>query len=56
MFALLSLGWCLFTVVSYKEYLPRGNNGNALYFTTNGSVSIAGWVIPVVTIPYLDFV
>ena len=55
-FPLLSLGWCLFTVVSHNRYLTRGSNGNVHSITTNGNVSVASWVIPLVTIPVLDFV
>ena len=38
---LLSLGWYLFTVVSYNRYVPKGSNRNALSVTTNGNVSVA---------------
>ena len=55
-FPLLSLGWYLFTVVHHNGYLIRGSNGNAHSVTKNGNVSVASWVIPLVTIPFLDFV
>ena len=55
-FPLLSLGWYLFTVVYHNRYLTRGSNGNACSVTMNGNVSAAIWVIPLVTIPFLDFV
>ena len=54
MFQLLSLGWYLFTVVSHNEYLTRGSITNAQSIAVNGNVSVAGWVIPLVTIPFLD--
>ena len=43
-------------VVSANRYLPRGSNKNTLYITSTGNVSIARWVIPLVTIPLLDLV
>ena len=55
-FPLLSVGWCLFRVVSGNGYLPRDSNENALYITSTGNVFVARWVIPLVTIPLLDFV
>ena len=55
-FPLLSLGWYLFTVVSHNEYLTRGSNGNAQSITMNGNASVASLVIPLVTMPVLDFV
>ena len=42
-------------MVSGNRYLPRGSDENALYITNNGNVSVARWVIPLVTIPLLDF-
>ena len=45
-FPLLSVGGCLFRVVSGNRYLPRGSNENALYITGTGNVSITRWVIP----------
>ena len=45
-FPLLSVGWCLFRVVSGNRYLPRGSNENALYITGTGNVSITRGVIP----------
>ena len=53
-FPLLSVGWYLFIVVSGNRYLPRSSNGNALCIT--GNVSVARWVIPLITIPLLDLV
>ena len=55
-FLLLSLGWYLFTMVSCNSYLTQGSNGKAHSITTNGNVSVASWIIPLVTIPFLDFV
>ena len=46
----------LSVVVSHNGYLTRGSNGNADSITTNGNVSFASWVIPLVTIPFLNFV
>ena len=45
-FPLLSVGWCLFRVVSGNRYLPRGSNENALYISGTGNVSVIRWVIP----------
>ena len=56
MFPLLSLGWYLFAVVSHNGHLTRGSNGNAHSITMNGNVAVASWVIPLVTIPFVDFV
>ena len=55
-FPLLSLGWYLFTVVSHNGYLIRGSDGNAHSIAMNGNVSVASWVIPLVTTPFLDVV
>ena len=55
-FPILSLGWYLFTLVSDNEYQTRGSNGNALSVATYGNVSVTNLVIPLVTIPFLDFV
>ena len=55
-FPLLSVDWYLFRVVSGNRYLPRGSNDNALYITTTGNISISRWLIPLVTIPFLNFV
>ena len=55
-FPLLSLGWYLFTVVHHNGYLTRDSNGNAHSVTMNGNASAASWVIPLVTIPCLEFV
>ena len=55
-FRLLSVDWYLFRVVSGNRYLPRGSNENALYITCTGNVSVSRWVIPLVTLPLLDFV
>ena len=52
-FPLLSLGWYLFTVVSHNGYVATGSNGNAHSVTINGNVSVANWVILLVTIPFL---
>ena len=38
---LLSPCWYLFIVVSGNNYLPKGINGNTLYFTATGNVSVA---------------
>ena len=46
-FSLLLVGCHLFRVVNGDRYLPRGNSGN---------VFVARWVIPLVTMPPLDFV
>ena len=55
--SLLSLGWYLFTAVSHNGIYPDVvYNGNALLITTNGNVSDASLVVPVVAIPFLDFV
>ena len=54
--SLLSLVWYLFIVLSYNRYLPRGSNGNTLCITSTGNIFIARWVIPLVTIPFLDYV
>ena len=50
------MGWYLFTVVSNNGILTRGSNGNAHSITVNGNVSVAGWVIALVIIPFLDLV
>ena len=59
-FPLLSMGWYLITVMSHNGYLTRGSNGssngNAHSITANGNVSVLDWVIPLVTIPFLDLV
>ena len=55
-FPLLSVGCYLFRVASGNRYLPRGSNENALYITSTSNVSVARWVIPLVTIPLLDLV
>ena len=55
-FPLLSVGWYLFRVVSGNRYLPRGSNENTLCITSTGNVSVARWVIPLVTILLLDLV
>ena len=55
-FPLLSVGWYLFRVVTGNRYLPRDSNKNVLYITSTSNVSVARWVIPVVTIPLLDLV
>ena len=53
-FPLLFLGWYLFRVVSNNGYLTRGGNANAHSIATNGNVSVTGWVIPLVTVPFSD--
>ena len=53
-FPLLSVGWYLFRVVSGNRYLPRGSNENTLCITSN--VSVARWVIPLVTILFFNLV
>ena len=55
-FPLLFVGWYLLRVVTGNRYLPRGSNKNALYITSTGNVSVARWVIPLVTISLLDLV
>ena len=55
-FPLLSIGWYLFRVVTGNRYLPRCSNENTLYITSTGNVSVARWVIPLVTILFLDLV
>ena len=55
-FPLLSVRWYLFRVVSGNRYLPRSSNKNVLYITSTGNVSVARWVVPLVTIPLLDLV
>ena len=55
-FPLLSVGWYLFRVVAGNRNLLSGSNRNALYITSTGNVSVARWVIPLVTIPLLDLV
>ena len=53
-FPLLSVGWYLFRVVTGNRNLPRGSNKNTLYTISTSNVSVARWVIPLVTIPLLD--
>ena len=55
-FPLLSVGWYLFRVVSGNRYLPRGSNENTLCINSTDNVSVARWVIPLVTILLLYFV
>ena len=55
-FSLLLVGWYVFRVMSGNRYLPRDSNGNTLCITSSGNVFVASWVIPLVTIPLLDFV
>ena len=55
-FPLLFVGWYLFIVVSGNRYLPRGSNKKTFCITSIGNVSIARWVIPLVTILLLDLV
>ena len=49
-FPLLSVG------SDWSVYLTRSSNENALYITNTGNVSVARWILPLVTIPLLDFV
>ena len=49
-FPILFVGWYLFRVVSGNRYLPRGSNENTLCITNTDNVSVARWVIPLVTI------
>ena len=51
---LLSVGWYLFRVVSGNRYLLRGSNENTFCITSTGNVSVARWVMPLVTILLLD--
>ena len=55
-FPLISVDWYLFRVASGNRYLPRGSNENTFYITSIGNVFVARWVLPLVTIPLLDFV
>ena len=55
-FPLLSVGWYLFRGVSNNRYLPRCSNEYELYITSTSNVSLARWVIPLVTIPFLDLI
>ena len=50
------LEWYLFTVLSHNGYVTRGSYGNAHSITPNSDISVDSWVIPLVTIPFLDFV
>ena len=54
-FPSLSLGWYLFTVVSNNRCLTRGSNGHVDSITMNSNVNVASWIIPLVTLPFLDF-
>ena len=53
---LLSLVCYMVNMVSDTRYLPRGSNENTLCITTTGYVFVNRWAIPLVTIPFLDFV
>ena len=55
-FPLISVDWYLFRVASGNRYLPRGSNENTFYITSIGKIFVARWVLPLVTIPLLDFV
>ena len=55
-FPLLSVGWYLFRVVTGNIYLPRHSNENTICITSTGNVSVARWVISLVTILFLDLV
>ena len=55
-FPLLSVIWYLFRVVRGNRYLPRGSKESALCITSTANVSVARWVIPLVTILLLDLV
>ena len=55
-FPLLPVDWYLFRVMIGNRYLSRGSNENALFITSTSNASISRWVIPLVTIPLLDFV
>ena len=52
----ISVGWCLFRVVSGNRYLSRYSNKNTLCIPSTGNVSDAKWIIPLVAIQLLDFV
>ena len=52
---LLSLGWYLFTMVSYNRYLSRGSNGNAYSIIKKDNVSLTSSVIPLVAMPFFGF-
>ena len=55
-FPQLSVGWYPFRVVSGGRYLPRGSSEITLCITSTDNVSVARWVIPLVTILLLDLV
>ena len=55
-FLLLFVGLYLFRVVSANRCLTRGSNKNTLCITSIGKVFVIRWVIPLATIPLLDFV
>ena len=40
-FQLLSQSWYSFIVVSDNKYLAKGSNGDVLYITATGNVSVA---------------
>ena len=54
--SVLSIGWYLFRVMNGNRNIPRVSNENTLCITTTGNVVVNRWVIPLVTIPLLDFV
>ena len=53
--SLLFLDWYFFSLVTGNRYLRRGSNGNVLCITTTFNVFVGRWVMPLVTIPFLDF-
>ena len=55
-FPLLHLGWYIFSVLIGNRYLAKGSNGNVLCVNTTGNVFVGRWVMPLVTIQFLDFV
>ena len=55
----LAFGFCLLFIVLFVyccDICPRVSDGNELCIATTGNVFASRLVIPVVTIPFLDFV
>ena len=48
-------GFTLLSVVSANRYLPSGSNENKVGITRTGNVFVTRWIIPLETIPLLDF-
>ena len=55
-FPLVSIDWYMFRVVSGNRYLPRSSKKCILIITSTGDASVSKWIIPLVTLPLLDFV